>query len=335
MTGTSDFAAFVASLGLLPKQPPQPDGRWRRCGTQRRPKSDNGAYKLLGQIGWAYDLSSDSHPVRWQANGGSGPLPPLDLDALRNAESEHRRMAEAARAEAWAYWSRCRAYAHPHPYIEKKGLDALGCSGFRIDRDGWLVVPAWGPAGEKGGLRTVQRISPEGDKRFWPGAPVGGSGHRIRHYNRTTTLTVLCEGVATGLAIYQAVPFAQVIVCWDAGNLAKTAHYVSGLVCIAADNDHETEAELGRNPGLDAARAAAERIGCGIAVPPALPGCSDWQDVMAADYAARLAKRYNERPSIGERRLSTAGAIRAAMLRAAKPVPSRRNTAPHSLGTNP
>lgn len=229
-------------------------------------------------------------------------------------------MAETARAEAFAFWSRCRPYVHAHPYIEKKGLDSTGCTGFRIDKDGWLVVPAWGPRGQVGGLRTVQRISPDGDKRFWPGAPVGGSAHRIRHFNRKCTLTVLCEGVATGLAIYQAVPMASVIVCWDAGNLSKTAHYVSGLVCVAADNDHETERELGRNPGLEAARAAAERIGCGIAVPAALPGCSDWQDWREADYAARLARRYNERPSIVECRKSTDGVIRAAMLRAAKPV---------------
>ena len=150
--------------------------------------------------------------------------------------------------------------------------------------DGWLWVPAW-----KGqSLMSLQKISPTGEKRYWPNAPIGGAYHLLERQN--ATITVLCEGLATGLAVFAACPAARVYVCFDAGNMARVQIPLRGLAVVAADNDLATFDRLGRNPGLDAARAVSERTGCGIAAPEGIVG-TDWCDFRMEKRADAMARR--------------------------------------------
>jgi putative DNA primase/helicase len=101
---------------------------------------------------------------------------------------------------------------------------------------------------------------------------------------------VLCEGVATGLTIFNALPQSRVVIGFSAANLIALAESLKwvGWAVVAGDNDHETARELGRNPGWDAATKAAQIIGCGVAVPEDIRG-TDWNDYFAESLDRREA----------------------------------------------
>jgi putative DNA primase/helicase len=165
----------------------------------------------------------------------------------------------------------------------------------------------------------VQRIAADGDKRFWTGAPTSATSYTIDRPG--ATLTVLCEGLATGLAIYAAVKMSRVVVAFTAGNLPKVATKLPrrGMVVVAGDNDHQTEARTGRNPGLISAGEAAALLGCGVAAPDAIEG-TDWHDYLAERMAERRERvLYGQRPeSESAIRRAVDGEIQQAMMRAAR-----------------
>jgi putative DNA primase/helicase len=141
-------------------------------------------------------------------------------------------------------------------------------------------------------LVSVQTIGLNGEKRFWPGAPVK-AGCFVLDRPRAAVTTIV-EGLATGLAVFQGLRQARVIVAFDAGNLLPVVQRIkpTGSVCIAADNDHGTQTKRGVNPGLEKARNAAELIGCGVAYPTGIEG-SDWADFLkqVGEGAARKMER--------------------------------------------
>lgn len=283
------FRAFLRSLGLHPRTI-APDGKWRRCPTESHPKKRNGAYKLApdGRIGFAQDWATMTEPAVWRA-GKETDLPEVDVLALRRAQQEHEAAVRRAIQEARAFYGRCEVLRGGHPYLEAHGLGMAGCGGLRVDQEGWLVIPAY----HGRNIQSVQRIAPDGAKRFWPGAPVGGTRYTIGRGGGPEALTVLCEGFATGAACYTALLAhrrpARVVVLWDAGNLERAAKETPGWKVIAADNDHETEARTGRNPGLQAAQVAAEQSGAGIAYPTGIQG-TDWADLAQERRAERLIR---------------------------------------------
>jgi putative DNA primase/helicase len=159
--------------------------------------------------------------------------------------------------------------------LERKGLSAVGTQALRIWGDALVVPVLW-----KGRILSLQSITPDGEKRFWPGAPVKG-GALVLDRPRAA-LTAVCEGLATGLAIFQSVRNARVIVAFDAGNLSPVVDTMrpTGSVVICADDDHGTQARRGFNPGRQKATNAAELIGAGVAWPEGIEG-TDWADALA------------------------------------------------------
>jgi putative DNA primase/helicase len=213
---------------------------------------------------------------------------------------------EAARS----FYSECLPLRGGHPYLEAHGLDMRGCEGLKVDPDGWLVVPCL----RGRSVTSVQRIAPDGTKRFWPGASVAGTTYRIER--RSATLTVLCEGLATGLACFAAAPITSVVVAWNAGNLARLDMALQGLAVIAADNDHGTEERTGTNPGIEAARKAADSLGCGIAWPEGITG-TDWSDYRneLVEERRSAARKYETEAQI---KRDVDARIRSALMREAK-----------------
>lgn len=280
----TSFDDFIRGLGLIPRGI-APDGKWRRCGTQEQPRKRNGAYKLAlgGRIGWAQDWSTMSEPAEWRV-GKDAKLPAFDVDAFRRGQQEAREAARLATLEARAFYERCAELRGGHPYLEAHGLDMRGCLGLKVDSRGWLVVPCL----RGSAVMSLQRIAPDGTKLFWKGASVAGTTYRIERPG--ATVNVLCEGLATGLACYAALPTCRVIVTWNAGNLASVSDVPPGLSVIAADNDHWTEDRRGFNPGIEAAEKAAERLGCGVAYPRGIQG-TDWSDYRQETYAERVERR--------------------------------------------
>ena len=278
-----DFSTALRAAGLRPRDI-VPDGRWRRCATDDKPTKKNGAYCLTPEgrglwRNWATDDSVSS----W-TDGSATRAAPVDPAVAERRRQQERAQRLQAIKSARAFWDRATPCRLLHPYLAKKGLSALGTIGLR-EHDGLLVVPVlW-----KGRVISVQTITVDGTKRFWPGAPVKGGHHAITR--QRPALTVICEGLATGLAIYQCVRNATVIVAYDAGNLLPVVQELKphGNVILAADNDIGTMARRGFNPGLDKARNAAELIGAGVAYPEGIDG-TDWCDAMR-EYGPTGARR--------------------------------------------
>lgn len=311
-----DFLTFCHGAGLMPKHI-EADGKWHRCPTESHPKSRNGAFKLMpdGLIGFAQDWATHQEPMTWHPNADVV-LPPIDHAAIARRKAEDaKRQADAIRA-ARRYFDDSRILRDEHPYLTKKGLTMVGAHGLRVDEDGWLLMPIH----RKGSFASVQRIAPDGTKRFWLDAPTGGGYYVITR--RDAVMTVLCEGLATGLAIFAACPTAQVVVCLNAGNLARVAAdfmYLrsTALVVIAADNDHRTAERTGINPGIAAANAAADVLGCGVAVPDVTEG-SDWLDWRNEQIDRRQTAGLRRTPLPTIRR-TVDSLISLAMTKAAKP----------------
>ena len=271
------FEQALRGAGLHPREIVA-DGLVRRCTTDDKPGKRNGWYALHpdGRGVWGDWTTGGSDALgHWRDESVTAAAHDPKLDELKRLQRERDRERRlGAMRDARAFWARCKPLRRPHPYIANKGLQQLGCAGLREHGD-LLVVPVW----HGDWLVSVQTISPAGEKRFWTGAPVKGGCYPIERPN--AAVTALVEGLATGLAIYQSVRHARVIVCFDAGNLLPVVERMrpTGSVVFCADNDAGTLARRGFNPGLDKARNAAELIGAGVAWPEGIEG-TDYADML-------------------------------------------------------
>jgi putative DNA primase/helicase len=246
----------------------------------------------------------------WKSNGASDANAlKIDMAKVANRLKEERRSQVKAMMAARAWYAESKPVVGNHPYLQKHGLGMEGCYGLRVDKLGWLVVPMLNCRN----IMSVQRISPEGEKRFWPGAVVKGAIYPIDRQG--FTLTVICEGLATGLAIFACVPTCRVLCAFSAGNLANVPIPLRGLATIAADNDSGTEAKIGSNPGIKAATEASSAFGCGVAIPTSEYG-TDWCDFRTG----RLQYLLTDRPKAreGDLRRAVDAEINAAIMRTAK-----------------
>lgn len=268
------FEQALQASGLLPRAIVA-DGKWRRCPTMDKPKKRNGAYVLHADgRGYWRNWATDSDVNSWSDKSVTHSSP-VDLAAIERRRQQERAQRLRAIEGARAHWARCAPAHGLHPYLERKGLSAVGTQALRVWGDALVVPVLW-----KGRIISLQSITPDGQKRFWPGAPVK-SGALVLDRPRAA-LTAVCEGLATGLAIFQSVRNARVIVAFDAGNLSPVVDTMrpTGSVVICADDDHGTEARRGFNPGREKATNAAELIGAGVAWPEGIEG-TDWADALA------------------------------------------------------
>lgn len=317
-----DFELFIRAAGLLPRTVAA-DGRWRRCPTEDHPRTRNGAYKLAvdGLVGWVQNHAIHDEVLTWRPDTTEVAPMPVDYHRIRRRNAAERARRTEAIAGARAFYATCDPLRYGHPYLSAKGLGMEGCRGLKQDRDGWLVVPML--VGEA--VQSVQRIAVDGAKLFWSGAPVTAASYRIERAR--ATLTVLAEGLATGLALFAAVPQARVVVAFNSGNLAAVARQIprTGLVVVAADNDHATEARIGTNPGREAAVEAAAVLGCGTAAPEEIAG-SDWADYRQERIERGGSPVYGRRtPSATDVRRTVDAEIARALMRHARFAPLSRS----------
>lgn len=268
------FEQTLRAAGLRPRDVVA-DGKWRRCPTEDHPRKRNGAYRLEigGLRGWWRNWAIDSGLNYWADSTGAS-FRAVDERKLEEQRQRDRRRRIECIHGARSFWNRAEACTRLHPYLADKGLSALGTAGLR-EAEGLLVVPVlW-----KGNVISLQTIHPSGQKRFWTGAPVKGGCFVMERPH--AAVTAIVEGLATGLAVFQCVKQARVLVAFDAGNLLPVvdAQRPTGSVVICADNDHGTFERRGFNPGIDKANNAAELIGAGVAYPEGIEG-TDWADAL-------------------------------------------------------
>jgi len=191
----------------------------------------------------------------------------------RQAMTSHRQAN--ARREANALWLGSMPASQHHPYVTAK---KIAPDGLRIT-GGVLLVPM---RDTDGSLWNVQRIQPNGSKRFLRGGRVTGlyaciSGAVGEHL-------LICEGWATGRSLHTATGL-PVAVAFSAGNLiavaqAMRAKYPLIRITLAADNDLRQD---GTNPGVQAATAAAAAVNGFLAVPPV---AGDFNDLATAAHSS-------------------------------------------------
>ena len=213
-----------------------------------------------------------------------------EQDRAQAAALERERIAAAhafAADEALAMWS-AGSETGTSPYLQRKGVQPYGV---RFASDGWLLVPVKDAAGE---LWNLQRIAPTKPDKGGPDKLFLKNGRKsgLWHWLDTVpgddapapAVILICEGYATGASLHQATG-RPVAVAFDAGNLAHVAKalrakYPAALLVLAGDDDLQTFAQRGNNPGRDKATAAARAVH-GLAVfPVGLPdGGSDFNDL--------------------------------------------------------
>lgn len=285
------FRDAMHGAGITPPDRIEPDGALHRFHVEGdRAASLNGWYLLHldGRAAGAFGSWKTGAFSKWSAdigresNADREAFAALIAAARAKAQAERRAEHEARANEARREWSRTVAPDPAHPYLLAKGvqphnLRLLGA---------WLIVPLFDAYGL---LWNVQRILPDGTKRFRPGR-AGGLFSPIGDLTDPARL-LICEGWATGATLHEETGH-PVLCAMNAGNLlpvataARTAWSGAGLV-ICADNDRHTAG----NPGVTAATAAAKATGAKLIVPEFPEGApgTDFNDVAALRRGERAA----------------------------------------------
>ncbi len=279
-----DFLNALAELGVVPAKAIGflTDGRIHRYRVEGdRSGSKNGWYVLYDDG----DLSAGAFGS-WKT-GVSGTwcsksertMTPQEREAVRKKmedakaarELELQQVRKEASEEAERLWSaatpaRCAGVESAsmtsapegvHPYVWAKQIRPYGVRRLKT----MLLVPV---RDVESRLMTLQRIFPDGSKRFLPGGMVAGGYYAI---GRPENTLCICEGFATGASIREATGFA-VAVAFNDGNLLPVAKVLRDKfpalnIVICADNDQATEG----NPGVNKAEGAAGQAGGRVAIP--------------------------------------------------------------------
>lgn len=131
-----------------------------------------------------------------------------------------------------------------HKYLERKGVKSTGayiCDNVKLREDlpeinNALIIPAY----KNGKISTIQVITEDGDKLFFPDGDIKGA-YGVIKTSQDMSILYICEGFATGGSINEATG-KNVIIAFNAGNLkpvtlAINAKYPDAKIVIAADND--------------------------------------------------------------------------------------------------
>lgn len=194
--------------------------------------------------------------------------------AKRQREAEQHQRQQAAAEYANRLWRDARRADPDHPYLIAKGVRAYA---LRQHGDVLLVPLTFG-----GQLVNLQRIKPDGTKRFLFGGMVKGCCSPLGSITDGKPW-YLCEGWATAATIH-AETGAPVAAAMNAGNLLAVGQrlqrqHPDAVLIVAGDNDRQTEG----NPGKTAAIKAAAALGCGLVLPEFPPDAplalSDFNDL--------------------------------------------------------
>lgn len=204
--------------------------------------------------------------------------------ARRQREAEQRQRQQSAADYANRLWRDARRADPEHPYLVAKG-----CRTHALRQSGDLLLV---PLSYQDGLVNLQRIGPDGGKRFLFGGLVKGASSPLGLIVAGQPLYV-CEGWATGSTLH-AHSGAAVACAMNAGNLLPVALGLRaknpGLeIIIAGDDDRLTPG----NPGRAAAHAAAVAVGGQVVFPEwpaaAPDSLTDFNDLVAWSNAHGIA----------------------------------------------
>ncbi len=171
-------------------------------------------------------------------------------DAMERSKAETAIKQKEAMSDANQTWLKATIHGIQHDYLTKKQISKP--YGTRLYGDA-LLVPMVDISNQ---LWGIQRIFPDGKKRFLTGQRVNGLFHALGDIHGNEFF--LCEGFATGVSIYEAV-HKCVICTFSAHNLVEVAkelrrEYPHASITICGDDDRFTD---GQNAGREKAEKAA------------------------------------------------------------------------------
>ena len=203
--------------------------RWMPTPTEDHPRSSNGRYKFLGNVGWVQNWATMEKPATWFAEGWT-----IDSPQVKKSIEESRiRQAESAdRASKKAGWILHQTELKSHPYLVSKGFpEELGNVWVKDGKE-ILVIPMR----MDNRLVGVQLINEEGSKKFLHGQTTKGASFCMN----AKGIPIFCEGYATGLSVRECMKASNIkyaiYVCFSASNMKHIARTVSDGIVIA-DND--------------------------------------------------------------------------------------------------
>lgn len=237
---------------------------WAKLYLDDRPAGAFGNWKLGINRRWSSGTTNELTPEERRALRSEWEQEKAKRDELR------REAQEEAVHDAIGIWSTASKARADHPYVARK---KIGHRPLRQSGD-TLLIPMYD---DEGRLWNLQRIKPDGEKRFLFGARVDGLFTVIGDFTDAEE-AVIGEGYATMDSVYRASGL-PCIVAFNTANLLKVARIWAQrrpdlAYTIFADDDEATAqknlAERGvyKNPGIEAAEAAAIEIGARVAYPP-------------------------------------------------------------------
>lgn len=288
-----EFADACRKEGLMIEGLPSMDGKWHRVAVAGDAKGQtSGSYRGFIEgipAGQIMNFKKASEPVKWVATGTR--IDPEELERIK-AQSAARKAEQAQELKFQYQQVAKRAYGtfmnaieatSDHPYLRKKQVSG---ETLRVDRSGNLIVPM---TNEKGFIENIQTITPDGTKRYLKDGRKAGLMHIIP--GKKDTPLIIAEGYATAKSLHAATGFTTVV-AFDGGNLPVIAETMRNqnpdrAIVIAADDDTLKVEKVGHNPGLEAAKRAAERSNAQILKPSLtadeqLQGLTDHNDVHVA-----------------------------------------------------
>jgi putative DNA primase/helicase len=205
----------------------------------------------------------------------------------RDATAAQHKATALLAVERWGKASHNPPQATAAPYLARKGVQGYGV---RYEANGAVLVPLRDAAGTLWNLQTILPAKPAAgsDKLFMKGGVKSGLWHMLGATadSAAPAMVLIAEGYATAASLHQATGY-PVACAFDAGNLKAVAinlraAYPAAALVLCGDDDHDTQASTGRNPGKEKATAAAQAVK-GVAVFPAglLAGETDWNDLHA------------------------------------------------------
>ena len=263
----SDFHSELQSVfGRLDWWPIADGGIQRFHAPGDKPGSKNGWYLVFSgdiSVGF-YGSWKTGVTGSWSSRATGDPLEQNLLreriDQARQQEETERLQRQATVAEsARQLWDGANAADPQHPYLLAKGCPPTGLR----QCENWLLVPLY-HAGE---LVSMQRIGPGGKKLFLVGGKIKGAAAMLGTINDGEPLYI-CEGWATGSTLHAATG-AAVACAMSANNLIEAGQHLrsrhpNSILIVAGDDDRLTPG----NPGSKCAHLAAEKLGCGLIMPP-------------------------------------------------------------------
>ncbi len=267
--------------------PPQniPTGKTTRFATGDKGNDRNGwIYPFPDGTGAAFGCWRTGEVHQWQLRRDK-PLSKAELTELRRKAERAKRLAEIEREqrhqqaaiEAAQIVKDAKPAPAKHGYLIRKQIQPHN---LLIDSQNRLIVKIYD---QNGKLANIQRISPDGTKRFLSGGKIKGCFSVIGDYSTSETL-LIGEGWATMASLYQHTGFCC-IAALSASNLKAVAEYWHSRcpdkqIIIAGDNDSHGK-------GQEAAELAALAVNGLLMIPPVEGDFNDWLNSGGVIHAKR------------------------------------------------